>query len=144
MSKHVPEILKDHILPFNWNVTKVWSLNADVDLVSRSRFDYLLDLLLWSSGPGKGMLFDIAPMAVIQNPMASPHQTKRLATTDISYPLDFLMYSGRPWILDGMHRLAKLYVEGSELIEVRFHDAGSISAIAMDQKGSALDVLARR
>ncbi len=133
MSKHIPEILKDHILPFDWDVTKVWNLQGTVEMFSRARFDYLLDLPLWSSVPGKGMLFDISPSTVIQNPAASPHQAKRLAAADTSYPLDFLLHHDRPWILDGVHRLAKLYIEQAEIIQVRFHSSESIATIAIEE-----------
>lgn len=40
---------------------------------------------------------------------------------DISFPVDFLIYQEQQWILDGVHRLAKIFQLGSEFVSVRFH-----------------------
>jgi hypothetical protein len=73
MTKYVPSVLAEHILPFNWDVRKLWNLEAEISLQPRSDFDYLLDLPLWSSVPDQGMLFDISPREVIVCPERSPH-----------------------------------------------------------------------
>lgn len=130
MTKRFPRILNEHILSINWDVRKVWALESPVKLVERLEYDYLLDLPLWSSVQGKGMLFDISPMTVIKNPMASVYQTERLKSTITKYPLDFLMYCGRPWILDGVHRLAKLYMTGEKFAKIRIHNLKDLSVIA--------------
>ena len=121
MSKYIPEILKDYILPFNWSAKAVWALKSPVLRVQRVEYDYLLNLPLWSSVAGKGLLFDTKPIDVINDPSISTYQTARLKNVDIAYPLDFLIFKGRKWILDGVHRLAKLYMFKKEIINVRLH-----------------------
>jgi hypothetical protein len=133
MSKNIPTELRDHILPFNWDVTKVWSLDVKVVDVLISKFEYLLNLPLWSSVGGKGMLFDLKPMSVISNPSISPYQAERLSITDTTYPIDFLIFNDRPWILDGVHRLAKLYSRGEAKVRTRFHPESSLPMIIVDQ-----------
>ncbi|MFT6924809.1 MAG: hypothetical protein ACJAZP_000367 [Psychromonas sp.] len=43
MSKVVPEVLSKHILPFNWDVNKLWRLDCGSVLADRNNFDYLLN-----------------------------------------------------------------------------------------------------
>jgi hypothetical protein len=129
MTKIIPPNLKNYILPFDWDVRKVWALPTQVTSQKTLDFEYLLDLPLWSSIKGCGMLFDLSPNEVIQNPLISPYQAERLSAADISFPLDFLLHQGRTWVLDGVHRLAKHKLIGNLVVEVRFHDESSISEI---------------
>lgn len=117
----VPEALRDHILPFDWEVTLVWAEECSVESVPRARFDYLLELPLWSSRRGGGMMFDLSPMAVLADPRCCPWQWERIQGADLQFPLDFLVYLERPWILDGVHRLAKAYQLGWDEVSVRLH-----------------------
>jgi hypothetical protein len=121
MVKDVPSILVDHILPFNWNVREVWNLKAERSLQPYSDFDYLLDLPLWSSVPNQGMLFDISPREVIICPERSLYQYHRIEQVDISFPIELLIYQERQWILDGVHRLTKIFQFGAEFVPIRLH-----------------------
>lgn len=127
--KLIPEELKDHILPFNWDVRLVWALHAPTHEVQRWDLDYLLDLPLWSSVPNQGMLFDISPMEVIRDPARAPHQIDRLQHADISFPMDMLERDGKRWFLDGVHRLAKMYLRNQKIVNVRIHSAEAVEKI---------------
>jgi len=127
--KYVPAGLRDVVLPFNWDVHRVWQLPCPEEIRHRQTFDYLLELPLWSSQPGSGMHFDLSPMAVIREPEYAPHQTERILKTDTAYPLEFLEYRGQCWILDGVHRLAKLYISGVERVDIRIHEEAVIPLI---------------
>jgi len=129
MPKVVPDILRGHILPFNWDVRKVWAVDAKIEWVQSSEFIYLLELPLWSSEPGQGLLFDVRPMDVIRNPGISAYQAQRLHQVDLQYPIDVLMFRGKRWVLDGVHRIAKQYIHNSATLQVRFHDESIIPAI---------------
>ena len=120
--KSIPPILVDHILPFNWDVRKVWQLSADVIDEQVEPFLYLMDLPLWSDVPYSGMLFNISPSEVLNNPKRSPHQMNRVLSADTLYPLDFLTMNSKLWILDGVHRLAKLVMQGDDNLSIRVHD----------------------
>lgn len=139
MSKYIPEILKNHILPFNWSGDAVWALEAPVLTAPRVEYDYLLNLPLWSSVAGRRMLFDTKPIDVINDPNISAYQTTRLKKVDATCPLDFLIHKGRKWILDGVHRLAKLYILQEEMINVRLHTDTCIPAIKICQPGVSHD-----
>jgi hypothetical protein len=134
MPKIVPAILKDHILPFNWDVHKVWALKADIVQVPCSEFAYLLELPLWSSVPEQGLLFDTCPMDVICDPNVSVYQYQRLQQIELQYPIDVLVAQDKRWILDGVHRVAKHFIANSPTLSVRFHDESIIPVIKLDQQ----------
>jgi hypothetical protein len=129
MTKVIPDNLISHILPFNWDVSKVWALEAKVQQVPFNDFAYLLELPLWSSLPHLGMLFDTRPIDVIKNPNYSMHQTQRLEQADAKYPIDVLIMRDQQFILDGVHRIAKHFILNSSTIPARFHDESVISVI---------------
>jgi len=127
--KHLPDILANHILPFDWDVRQVWGLEKEVAVRPLAAFAYLLDLPLWSSVPNQGMLFDISPREVIDHPQRSLHQYERIVEADTDFPIDLLFYQEREWILDGTHRLAKLFLVGEKSVSVRVHSEGIIPRI---------------
>ena len=141
MTKFIPDQLMNHILPFNWDVTKVWALGTPVDEVPVSDLEYLLHLPLWSSVQGKGMLFDLAPISVITDRTISPWQTERLQSADTTYALDLLLYQGKSWILDGVHRFARLYSEGKDTVRARFHPESCVPNIIVGQQAAQRDAL---
>ncbi len=129
MEKHVPAELTEHILPFNWDVRRLWELEAAVTQRPLVNFEYLLNLPLWSSRPNQGMLFDISPRVVMDFPEKSPHQTQRIHSARIDFPIDLLQYQGREWVLDGVHRIAKLSMIGEVVVNIRIHDETVIPKI---------------
>lgn len=130
MAKHIPLALKEHVLPFDWDVRKVWALAAPITKVASTEFTYLLELPLWSSVPNKGLLFDISPFAVINDPDASPYQARRLAEADLRFAIDILLLNDRRWVLDGAHRIAKHFMLNRPDLPVRLHDASIIAKIS--------------
>lgn len=133
MPKLIPVGLKDHILPFHWDVRLVWGLRAPITILPRADLDYLLDLRLWSAIPRAGLTFDISPKAAIQNPQASPHQYQRVLDADPAFPIDVLHFENRHWILDGVHRLAKLYLLNHGAVSVRIHSHEVIPIIEVSK-----------
>ena len=127
--KILPDILADHILPFDWDVRLVWTEEAEVSRWPIADLAYLLDLPLWSSVPGRGMLFDISPREVLASPDRSPHQYLRALQADLAFPIDLLRYRECHWILDGVHRLAKLALLGEDFVDVRVHSEAIIPRI---------------
>ena len=58
-----------------------------------------------------------------------PHQQHRINNADLAYPLDYLFWRDRLWILDGSHRLAKHYLAGSMTVMIRIHPETIIEQI---------------
>ncbi len=67
------------------------------------------------------MLFDITPNQVLSNLAKYPHQTKRVENADIKYPIDCIYENSAYFILDGLHRLARLKLMGCKTVKVRRH-----------------------
>lgn len=129
MNKAIPKALTQHVLPFDWDVASVWALSAAIEHEPIASYTYLLHLPLWSSVPGHGMLFDTSPLQVLARPEQFTHQTQRINEADERYPIDTLVYDGQQWILDGVHRLAKLYRAGASEVAVRLHSEEVIATI---------------
>lgn len=129
MIKFIPVELQSHILPFNWNVKLVWSLSTPAQEVNREDLDYLLSLPLWSSTPNSGMLFDLSPIEVIKSPNRFSHQYRRILQADTKIPLDLIEYNDKNWVLDGVHRLVKMYLKENKVINIRIHPSNVISKI---------------
>ena len=121
MKKSIPVELQPHILPFNWDVKLVWELTTPTQEICRKEFDYLLALPLWASTPNSGMLFDVSPIEVIKNPDHFPGHYSGVLGADTQFPIEILEYNRKHWILDGVHRLVKMYLKGNEVINVRIH-----------------------
>ncbi len=75
------------------------------------------------------MLFDVSPMGVLSRPERFPHQMSRINEADVSFPIDMLIWGGRRWILDGVHRIAKAYSQGAKTIAVRTHPEEAVASI---------------
>jgi hypothetical protein len=89
------------------------------------------------------MLFDLLPREVITFPQKSPHQYRRILAADTGFPIDLLSFRGRQWILDGVHRLAKLALIGGEVVCVRCHPEAIIAKITTqsEQANAAIGIL---
>ena len=74
MPKTVPPALTDYLLPFNWDVRRVWALPAAVETHPMSTFLNLFERPFWSSRANAGMLFDLTPNQVLADPDRYPHQ----------------------------------------------------------------------
>ena len=135
--KNIPETLKDHILPFNWEVRKVWALHAPILQIGVNEIDYLLELPLWSSKIKSGMLFDLRPIDLLNNPSLASHQFDRVMKASIEYPMDFMDYNESRWILDGVHRLAKVKLLNINVVKIRLHKSDIINKIQVAQQVDA-------
>ena len=114
---------------FDWDVRKVWALQQAVTSMPLGDLEYLLDLPMWSSRRGEGMLFDLAPRAVLTDPEASRYHWRRIQEADTSFPIDLLGSEDDVRILDGLHRLARHAVAGTPSIPVRVHHADCVPFI---------------
>lgn len=129
MARSIPEPLRDHILARDWDVRRAWTLETEAQVVPLQRLTYLLELPLWSSVPGRGMLFDLCPADVLADPNRCPRHTRRIEDADLAYPLDFALVDGRAWILDGVHRIARASELGLDTVRIRQHHERALADI---------------
>ncbi len=131
MQKKIPLSLQDHLLPFNWDVKKVWKLSAPLQEKSIQEFLYLLALPFWTKEAGCGMKFNVTPLEVLTDPNLSPWQYERVVSADTTFPLDFVSFEKRLCVLDGLHRLANLYRLGADKVLVRIHSEESVCKVVV-------------
>ncbi|RXJ72845.1 hypothetical protein CS022_13400 [Veronia nyctiphanis] len=118
--KKIPEALQGFLLPYNWDVTKVWALDAPSQQLHIDTLAFMFELPFWSSVKGE-MRFDVKPIDVLNDPSLHPHQWQRVIQADLRYPIDLIYSNNRYYILDGLHRLARLKQQGLTTVKVRIH-----------------------
>ena len=128
----MPLSLRRVIPPFDWDVRAVWALDAPTVVVPRTELDPLLTLPMWSSRRGCGPLFDLVPLDVLADPALHPRHRDRIEAADVRFPLDFLLQDGDRYVLDGLHRLARLHRDGVTEVSVRHHGPAVADRIRMD------------
>jgi hypothetical protein len=123
MAKSIPKHMQHLIVPYDWDVHQVWKLSAPVEIVSIAELAFLLESPLWSRDPASYTDFDLSPNEVLADLSVSSRHAKRIEAAETSWPLDFIFSENRLWPLDGMHRLAKLKMEGMLQVSIRKHPA---------------------
>ncbi len=63
--------------------------------------------------------WNLTPWEVIRKEEGSTAHQKRIEEVDTSYPLLVTEYNSRLVILDGAHRLVKMYLEGEKKIKAK-------------------------
>ena len=126
----MPGDLQVRFFDFHWSNEKVWALDFPTTRVSVRSLLWLLDLPVWASAPPE-RIFDLAPREVVCNLAQYRSHAARIANADISHPLDLMQNLLGEWvILDGYHRLAKLYLAGEQVVSARRLPRTVIPAIA--------------
>lgn len=129
MAKHIPDHMLELILPFDWDVAKVWQLGASVESISIKELEFLLVNPFWSREDNSYTDFDLTPLEVIEGHYRSQCHSDRIQNADTHQPLDFIYTGGKLWILDGIHRLVKVYAAGDKNVLIRKHPASVQSFI---------------
>lgn len=125
--REMPQIIKDVGFDFLWDEKKVWTLNAPVEDMPIEELTWHFDVpFLWSKPDG---YYDINPRWMIDAPDKYPDEYKRTMDADTSYPIDVMFWRGRWLILDGLHRLMKLAVQGEKVVKVRKIPESAITLI---------------
>lgn len=117
---NVPIEVARHLPSFDWDVSRVWSLEATTTPIDIIHFSPWLELPFWWSGSGP--LFDLRPIDVMRDPGLVPHQWKRILMADLTYPIDLLEgREGQLLLLDGLHRICKAILDNQTTISARVH-----------------------
>lgn len=117
---------------FNWSNPRVWSLELPVDEVPLAELEWHLRIPIWSTVQGK-RLFDLVPIDVMEHPREYIWHYRRILDTSVRYPIDTILWDGTCVILDGVHRLARLWLSRAETVRVRRVPPGLSSFIQSDE-----------
>lgn len=117
LKRELPDIIKDVGFDFSWDEKKVWQLDYPAEEMPMSELMWHLDIpFIWSKPNG---YYDIKPIEVIRQPEKFREEYERTMQADTFYPIDVMYWKERWLILDRLHRLMKLYIQGQETVNIR-------------------------
>lgn len=124
---NAPKIIKDNHFEFDWDVRKVWKLQFPVEDMNITELEWLLDIPFWSSTDGEWTLTANQFMA---NPEKYERHYNRMRNSDIKYPIPIMLNKNNRWLLlDGLHRLCKLILNGATSVKVMKIPASEVEII---------------
>ncbi|MDR3126210.1 MAG: hypothetical protein LBT92_01095 [Rickettsiales bacterium] len=114
----LPDIIEKVGFPFHWEESEVWDLDIPIERMDISELLWHFDIPFWRTDSGR---YDLKPSEVIGDLDKYERHKERIENADISYPLDILKNpkTGCWTLLDGLHRLVKLYLRGDASVRVR-------------------------
>lgn len=101
----------------NWDEKKVWQYNLPLTEINIAELLWHFDIPYYSNDSGDE--FTVNAWDIINRKAGTDTEYSRTENADTSYPLDILRYENRWFILDGIHRLIRLYRKGEKRIKVR-------------------------
>lgn len=113
---NVPDIIQEVGFDFHWSSQKVWGIPAPTEEIDISELEWHFDIPFWDTPGG---YYDLQPREVLMNPKRYHQEYERILAADTSFPIDIMMNKGRWTILDGLHRVVKLFIEGTRTVRVR-------------------------
>lgn len=131
MENNIPKIIENVGFDFDWDEEKVWKLNVPVTDMDIKELVWHFDIpFLWY----KGGVYNLTPREVIENPRKYEDEYQRTVRAELKYPIDIMENKGRWLILDGLHRLMKAHIQGTETVNVRIIPRDKITEILRDDK----------
>lgn len=105
-----------------WDDEKLWALEVPVTQMNIEELFWHFDVPFLPNDNGER--WTLTPLDVIHKVEGSENEQSRLENADLVYPIDILENKGKWLVLDGLHRLAKAYIEGQKQVKVRIipHD----------------------
>lgn len=112
-----PELLE---IAFNFDrkLSLLWALDSQlpVEEMLISDLEWHFDFpFFWTAKKP----FSLNPREVLNEPGNYKKHIERIMEVDASYPIYIIWWKDRWKIIDGLHRLCKLYLEGRSIIKVR-------------------------
>jgi hypothetical protein len=130
MERKLPKIIEEIGFDFNWDESKVWELDVPIEEMPIEELMWHFDIpFLWTKPDG---YYDLKPRQVIENPQDYADEYRRTMDADTKYPIDVMYWRDNWLILDGLHRLMKLAIEGKKQISVRKIPESAIPKILVD------------
>ena len=102
-----------------WAPKELWNLDLPVETMLISDVEWHLDYPFWPTKPPE-QIFDFKPRDVLTKRADFPEHFNRVLAADTRFPVEVGVFGWTVVILDGIHRLAKLALDGSPELQVRF------------------------
>ncbi len=117
MGNNIPQIITDVSFDFRWDSKKVWQLNIPTIDLEIDKLLWHFDIPFWErSGTDD---YNLTPWEVIKNAPGTEEHRQKIILANTLYPIDIMENKARLLILDGLHRLVKLYEAGEKVVKVR-------------------------
>jgi hypothetical protein len=120
-------LIERYLYAFDWDVEAIWNLPLAVEERSIDDLAWMLELPVW---PGPKGSYTLTPLEVLAEPKVYATEFVRMARVDTSHPIDITYHVDRWVVLDGVHRLLKLYRDGARTVRVRNVPAESLIKIS--------------
>lgn len=115
----------------NWEEEKLWALDIPSTQIDIQKLEWLLDCPFWQHDNGER--YTVTPRDVIEEKDGTVEEQKKVVSADTGFPIDIYFNKDKWLILDGIHRLVKLYQAGNETIEVRVVSEEQLPLIASNE-----------
>ncbi len=134
MKKGVPKIIEEVGFDFDWDLKKVWKLDEPVTEMNINELIWHFDIPFWEIKDTDD--YNLSPNEVIKEPKKNEHSDhwQKVQNADTKHPIDIMENNGRWLILDGLHRLVKLYMRGDKNVHVRIIPRSRVNEILRDEK----------
>ena len=119
----------------NWEEEKIWALDLPVEEMDIEKLLWHLDIPYWENDASQR--WTVTPRDVIDCKKGTTSEQSKTQKADVSFPIDVFENKGKFFVLDGLHRLTKLFSQGKEKINVRiipknrFHEIASENPIEL-------------
>ena len=127
--RHLPDIIARVGFDFDWDERKVWELEAPIEEMPLVELAWHFEIPFLQPGPNDHY---VTPNEVISQPEEYPGEYRRTMRSDTSYPIDIMRWKDRWVILDGLHRLMKESIAGTNTVRVRKIPIEAIPLILRD------------
>ena len=101
----------------NWEDEKLWALDIPTSKLNIKDLEWHFDCPFWEHDNGER--FTITPRNVLKREEGTQAEQDKVKNADTSFPIDIYFNRDKWLILDGIHRLVKLYQEGVKEVDVR-------------------------
>lgn len=116
MRKEYLVIIKEVGFDFEWDNKKVWALDIPVTTIGVQALEWHFDIPFLKENNER---YSLTPREVLENPQRYQQEYQRALNADPTHPLDLMENKGRLLMLDGLHRLMKLYLLGEKTARAR-------------------------
>jgi len=101
----------------NWEEEKLWSLNIPVTVIAIKELEWHLDCPFWQHNNGER--YTVTPRDVLEKEKGTEMEQSKVKKADTTFPIDIYFNKDKWLILDGIHRLVKLYSLNEKEVSVR-------------------------
>lgn len=123
-----PPVIRRYWYTIDWEVEALWALDLPVVSLPMARLAWHLGVPVWPDATGRP--YCVTPREVLAAPDVHKAEHCRILHADPAFPIEVIDRDGRLMILDGVHRLAKLWSGGAGQVTARMIPAEAVRRLA--------------